>query len=291
MQTIGFIGIGTMGRGMVQNLAKNGFKVLAYNRTREKVKDLASAKVKILERLEDAASADVIIMCLSDDYSLQDILFVKRFLSKIPKGKVLIDSSTTSIEMTEKVAKECAKIGVDFLDAPVTGSKLGASGGTLTYMVGGKKEVFDKCLHILNAMGKVIVYCGPSTYGQRAKISLNMTMSLIMESYFEGIIFALKNNVPLEAIETIFENSGVKSAAGSFKMQYVKKRDFSQHFMLKLMVKDLRLAKKERERLGLKLPLSDKILEVFEKSISRGDEDVSTIVKELEKQAGLEIRG
>ena len=291
IKNIGFIGIGTMGRGMVQNLAKNGFNVLAYNRTKEKVKDIVDDKITLVDNLEDTNKADIIMMCLTNDEALEEALFEKKFISSLESGKILIDSSTTSLEMTEKIAKACAERNVDFLDAPITGSKLGANAGTLTYMVGGKKEIFDKCLPALKTMGKVHVYCGPSTYGQRAKVALNMTMSLIMESYFEGVVFAVKNGVPLEAIEEVLENSGAKSTAGSLKMKYVKKRDFEQHFMLKLMVKDLKLAEKERKRLGINFPLSDKILEIFEKSMSRGEEDVSTIVKELEKDAGVELKG
>lgn len=291
IKTIGFIGIGTMGKGMVQNLAKNGFNILAYNRTKEKVKDIIDDRITLVDNLEDTSKADIIMMCLTNDESLEEVLFKKNLIFLLEPGKILIDSSTTSIEMTEKIAKACEERDVDFLDAPITGSKLGASAGTLTYMIGGKKEVFDKCLPALKAMGKVHVYCGSNTYGQRAKIALNMTMSLIMESYFEGVVFAVKNGVPLEAIEEILENSGAKSTAGSLKMKYIKKRDFEQHFMLKLMVKDLKLAEKERKRLDINFPLSDKILEIFEKSMSREDEDVSTIVKELEKDAGVELKG
>ncbi len=289
-KVIGFVGVGTMGRGMVQNLAKNNFEVLAYNRTKEKILDLASEKIKIVDSIEEVGAADVIITCLPGDESLNQVIFHSQLLLKL-KNKILVDCGTTSIEMTQKVAKACEENSIDFMDAPITGSKLGAQKGTMTMMMGGKKETFDILLPVFEAMGKVHVYCGPTTYGQRAKLALNMAQAMILESYLECLIFGVKNGVPLEAMEKIMENSGAKSNIGSFKLPYIKKREFEQHFMLKLMHKDMTLAENEMKRLGLDLPLAKHIKEIFDHSLHKhGEEDLAAIVKRLEKQAGVELK-
>lgn len=290
MKIIGFVGVGTMGRGMVNNLAKNGFKVLAYNRTKEKIIDMQSDNISIVDSIRDACNSDILIMCLPDDRAVEEAVFGKDGIMENTKGKVLVDCGTTSIDMTKKLNEACNRKKIDFLDAPITGSKLGAEAGTMTIMVGGKKDVFERCLDVFKAMGKTYVYCGPATYGQKAKLALQVMQAMILESYLECLVFAVKNDVPLEAMERIMENSAAKNGVGMFKMPYIKKRDFEPHFMLKLMHKDLDLAEKEMKRLGLDLPLAKHIREVFEKSMGRGEEDVSTIVKELEKKAGIELR-
>jgi len=289
IKTVGFIGVGTMGRGMVQNLAKKGFFVLAYNRTKSKIEDLTSDKIKIVDTVKEVCGADLVITCLPNDKSLEDVFFggIETF---IEKDAIYSDCGTTSVDFTEKISKICMEKDIAFLDAPLTGSKLKAASGALTIMVGGNKEALKVCMPVFKSMGTTIVHCGANTYGQRAKIALNMAQALILESYLESIILGVKNGVPLKAMEEILENSAAKNGAGSFKLPYIKKRDFEQHFMLKLMHKDLMFADHERKRLGLNLPLAEKISGIFGQALDRGDEDIITIVKTLEKDANIELK-
>ena len=289
INTVGFVGVGTMGRGMVKNLAKKGFNVLAYNRTKEKIMDLNGKNIQVVDSVKEACKGEAVITCLPNDEAVRDVVFGEEGIIKNMQGKIFIDCGTTSVDMTRKISN-ASKNKIEFLDSPITGSKLGAEAGTMTMMIGGKKDIFDKCMPMLKAIGKVHVYCGPATYGQRAKLALNMAMSMLLESYLECLIFAVKNGVPLKAMEEIMENSAAKNGIGSFKMPYIRKRDFEQHFMLKLMYKDLSFAEREMKKLNLDLPLAKHIKGIFEKSLSRRDEDISTIVKELEKKAGIELK-
>ena len=287
--TIGFIGAGTMGKGMILNLAKKGEKVIVYNRTRRAAEELKSENISVANGFRDIAKADIIMVCVSNDKSLEDVLFKGLFHENI-KGKILIDSSTTSPEMTLKISEEAKKKGFEFMDAPVTGGKQGADNGQLVFMVGGDKKIFEKCKPTLDKMAKICIHCGPITYGQRAKISLNLMQSLILESTLEGLILARKNGVSLETMELILENSGAKSGIGTGKLALIKSRDFTQTFKQELMHKDVRLADSERKKLGLHLPLTEAILEVFDRAAVRSQEDFATIVKDLEKAAGIELK-
>ena len=290
IKTIGFIGVGTMGRGMVKNLAKNNFKVLVYNRTRSKIEDLKSDMITIVDSIEETGAGDVVITCLPSDDSFRNVVLDSGLLPKL-ENKYLVDCGTTSIELTEKTNSICKGKKVDFMDAPITGSKLKAADGTMTMMMGGNKDTFNLLLPVFQAMGTTHVYCGGVTYGQRAKLALNMAQAMILESYLESLVFAVKNGVPLEAMEKIMDNSAAKSGVGSFKMKYIKKRDFEQHFMLKLMHKDLIFAESEMKKLNLDLPLAKHIREIFEKSLSKhGDSDMSSIVKKLEEHASIELK-
>lgn len=293
MEKIGFIGLGTMGSGMVQNLLKNGFNVTVFNRTKSKADGIKHQNITIADSPKDAIEkSDIVITCVKNDSALEDVLFSKNgVFEALGKGKALIDCSTVSIELTQKIAQECDKKNAEFLDAPITGSKLAAEGGTLMFMVGGKKEVLESLMRVFNAMGKKAVYCGENTYGQKAKIALNLGQSLILQSYLEALMLGLKEGVSIEAMAEIFENSGAKSAVGSFKLNYIMKNDFEPHFKLELMDKDIKLAMSEIKKLKIDLPLSSKISGVFDLAMEKGweKEDWSAIAKLLEENSKMEF--
>ncbi len=286
---VGFAGIGTMGQGMAKNLVKAGFDVHVYNRTEAKARGIAGALV-----VEDPAGlevCDVIFTCVSNDGALKDVLGSGIF-DILDKNKVLVDCGTTSIGLTLDVASKCSEKGAGFLDAPVTGSKKGADEGTLMFMVGGDEVMLEKCRPAFQAMGSRIVHCGPISYGQKIKLALNLTMAMMLESYLEGTAFALKQGVPMDVIQQVFENSGARSGVSTFKLQGILNRDFNNpQFLLSLMHKDLGLVQNEFQRYGLALPNSAATTEVFKRcmELGLGDEDFSAIVKLVEQTSGVRI--
>ena len=278
---IGFIGAGTMGSGMITNLVKKGFNVKFYNRT---VKKIEGAYYSNLEDLE----ADVFFICVSNDQAVKE-LFSK---IKFKPGNIFVDTGTTSLELTQKIKVECGKKKVGFLDAPITGSKLGSESGNLLFMVGGKKEVFDKLHEEFDAMGKKAVYCGETPNGQKIKHVLNLTQSNILQSYLEGIVFSLKQGLELDVILDVMQNSAANNGVGSFKLPYIRKRHFNPHFLLNLMHKDLKLAEEEIKELKLNLPLSKETIKIFDEAMKDklGNEDFSAIVKLLEEKNKIKVR-
>ncbi|MBI2658125.1 NAD(P)-dependent oxidoreductase [Candidatus Woesearchaeota archaeon] len=295
MKSIGFIGLGTMGNGMAQNLLKNGFKVAGYNRTKSKARKINHKNFSIANSPKEACkNSDIIITCVANDSALNEVLFsADGAFDALGKDKILVDCSTTSVGMTDKIAKKCGKKGIKFLDVPMTGSKMAAEAGTLLFMAGGDENVMKECMPVFNAMGKKVVYCGPNTYGQRAKIALNLTQALMLQSCFEGLVLGVKNGVPLASMIEIFENSGAKSGVGSVKIPKVLNRDFSPHFKLELMNKDVEFAMNEMQKLGLELPLSTAVAKVFRNAMAKGlgQQDFAGIAKLLEEEAGIEMKG
>ncbi|HLC63642.1 MAG TPA: NAD(P)-dependent oxidoreductase [Candidatus Nanoarchaeia archaeon] len=277
---ISFIGAGTMGQGMIKNLAAHGFDVEFFNRTK---KEISGAKYVSLDEL----SGDVVFICVSNDDALKEM-----FLGlELRKGQIIVDCGTTSLKRTSWISNECERDNVDFLDAPITGSKLGAENGKLLFMAGGDKKTFDSLQEEFNAMGKMSVYCGENGMGQRAKHALNLTQSNILQGYLEGLILAGKLGVSLDAMQQIMENSAAQNGVGSFKLPYIKRRDFNAHFQLWLMSKDLKLAEEEIKELGLDLPLSRMAIEIFDEAMREGlgKEDFCSIVKLLEKKNKIKI--
>ena len=290
---IGFIGIGTMGKGMIENLLKNNFNVFAYNRTKSKANAIKHENFNIVDEPKELpGKADIIFTCVSNDDALEEVLFLKNGVFRTLTAKnVLIDCGTTSAELTKKSYGKAKEKNAEFLDAPITGSKIGAETGQLVFMVGGNKKVFEKCRPLWNAMGKKVVHCGESGKGQKAKYALNLAQTLILEGYLEGLIFGLKNNVPIDAMIEILDNSGAKNGVASFKMPYITKRDFNAHFKYKLMHKDLKIAEKEMKKLNLNLPLSKEIFKQFEKGHEKGldEEDFCSLAKLLEEETRVRI--
>ena len=294
MKNIGFIGIGTMGKGMVENLLKNGFNVFAYNRTRSKAEAIKHKNFNIVASPKELPEkTDVIFTCVSNDDALKEVLFSENGVFKaLNKNNILVDSGTTSLELTKEMYEKVKRKNAEFLDAPITGSRIGAESGQLLFMVGGNKKIFEKCMPLWNAMGKKAVYCGKNGAGQKAKYALNLAQTLILEGYLEGLIFAIKNNVPIEAMIEILDNSGAKNGVASFKVPYITKRDFNPHFKYKLMHKDLKIAEKEMQKLNLNLPLSKEIFKQFKKGHEKGldEEDFCSLVKLLEEEAGFKVK-
>lgn len=292
MKTVSFVGIGTMGNGMIQNLLKNGFKVIGCrkNKSKNKIKNKNFAIVGSAS--EVCNGSDIIITCLPSDSSLKGVLFSKNGILKNIKKQVLIDCGTTSVGFTGKIADECSKKKIEFLDAPMTGSKAAAENGSIFFMIGGGKKTIEKCRPVFDAVGKKIVYCGKNTYGQRAKIALNLGQALMLQSYIEALALGIKNGVPLNTMVEILENSGAKSGVSSAKIHKIIQGDFLPHFKLKLMGKDVNFAIKEMQRLGIKLPLSIQLKKVFKEALRTCDEDddFSCIAKVMERNAGVLIK-
>ncbi len=289
--TLGFAGTGIMGSMMCLNLVKAGFEVTAYNRTRQKAEAIKGAKVA--DNPSDlCGNSDIVFTMVANDAALNEILFSKDgIISNLKKGQVLVDCSTTSIKLTEEIANECQKKGAIFIDAPVTGSKTGAENGTLMFMLGGESAAIEKCRPVLEAMGKKIVHCGKNTYGQRMKIALNLTQSMILESYLEGVVLGLKEGLPLEVITEVLNNSGARCNIADAKMPTITKQDYSVHFFLSLMDKDLKLASQEIGRLGISLPLADATIGLFDEALNKGygTDDFSAIAKLLEEKVKVKI--
>ncbi len=295
MKNIGFIGIGTMGRGMVENLLKSGFNVYAYNRTKDKVRGISRANFKAVGKPKELPEkCDVIFTCVSNDEALKEVLFSENGVFKtLNANNILIDSGTTSLELTNEICGKAKEKNAEFLDAPLTGSKTGAETGQLVIMVGGKKGIFEKCTPLWNAMGKKAVYCGKNGSGQKVKHALNLAMSLILESYLEALMFALKSGVDIRPIMEVLDNSGAKNGVASFKMPFILDRSFRPaHFLYSLMHKDIRIAEEEIKCLGLDLPLSKEIFKIFRKGHEKGldGEDFCSLVKLLEDESGIVIK-
>ena len=190
---VGFIGLGLMGKPMASHLLQNGFTVTVFNRSKGSVNELVSKGAKAAASPSALAKeSDVIIDMVTDTPDVEEVLLRKNgVIESARRGMIVIDMSTNSPETATVVSAELEKKGVEFLDAPVTGGDKGAREATLTIMVGGKKEVFDKILPIFQAMGKEIVYMGPVGSGQATKLCNQAAVALHTLATCEALLLRI----------------------------------------------------------------------------------------------------
>ncbi|MGL6101571.1 MAG: NAD(P)-dependent oxidoreductase, partial [Exiguobacterium acetylicum] len=215
MKTVGFIGLGVMGQGMVRNLRKAGFTVKGYNRTKEKGLVLEADGVEIVDTIQDVVTdVDVVISIVGYPQDVEQIYFEDGVLDYASPGTILVDMTTSSPALAERIAQEAATRGLQALDAPVTGGDLGAKNGTLAILVGGEEAAFAQAKPLFEAMGKSISLFGGPGKGQSAKLANQIAIAGSMIGTAEMLLFVTRSGIdPTQFIETIKSGS-----AGSWSL-------------------------------------------------------------------------
>jgi 3-hydroxyisobutyrate dehydrogenase-like beta-hydroxyacid dehydrogenase len=289
---VAFLGLGIMGRAMAANLAKAGHEVTVWNRSPGKEKEVDGAR-SAASPGEAARGAEVVWMCVSDTKAVESVLFGPGGVEEsLTEGMIIVDSSTIAPSATLRFAARAKTRGVDYVDAPVTGSKIGAEGGTLIFIVGGDEAVLEKLNPLFAAMGKKIFRMGETGKGHAAKLVMNLQIALIYEGFAEALTLAAKLGVDIATLMPLVNASMVRSGVVDYKAPFVMKRDFSPNFPLRLMLKDLRLALDAAKEVRVKLPGLETVEEIYEMAAEEGqaDLDYAATLTLLEKWAGVEVK-
>ena len=289
-EQFGFIGLGIMGYPMAENLIKAGHALIVYNRTRDKAQTLAQRGALVADSLAVVARrAQVIFVCVGDSQAVEQV--AQGLLEAIQPGSVVVDCSTISPSVSRQVAEQFRRRGADFLDAPCSGSKTGAANATLTFMVGGERKVFERVEPYLLAMGKKIFYMGGAGMGLQAKLTQNLIGALTCQAMIEGFVLARKAGLAPSLVLEMLQASVARSPMIDAKLPLVLARRFDPHFSLKWMHKDLGLMLESGRELGVPLPTTALVRELFGASVAlgHGDEDFTAAITLLETLAGLEV--
>jgi 3-hydroxyisobutyrate dehydrogenase-like beta-hydroxyacid dehydrogenase len=295
MAKLGFLGLGLMGYPMARNLLRAGHEVALWSHTAEKARKLASSEGgKLCETPRAVAeNADCIFLCVGDTgMSHTVILGPNGLIEGAKRAAVIADASTISPSDSRAIGQALAAHGIDFLDAPCTGSIPGAEGGTLTFMIGGNREVFEKTKPFFEPMGKRLYYCGGPGLGLQAKLSQNLILSNLLIAFNEGMVLAAKGGVDPKLMLDILDNSAAKSGLISYKAPFVFRGDFQAAFSVKWMHKDIGLMLDSGRELDVPLLLTALTNQVFQAAISSGhaEEDICSTIKVLEGMTGIEVR-
>jgi 3-hydroxyisobutyrate dehydrogenase-like beta-hydroxyacid dehydrogenase len=294
IKTISYLGLGTMGSGMASNLLKAGYELTVWNRSAEKCKLFARKGARVAENTADAVrDVDLVMYSLSNDRAIQEVVFgAKGILSGIKAGQIAVDMSTVLPATSLREQEAYATRGVDFLDAPVFGSRLESADANLWIMAAGNKAVFEKVKPVLEHLGQTVHYFGKNGNAAAMKLVGNLIVALEMEALAEGLVLAQKAGLDLTTVMEVLKVADFRSPLLVSNGQNILKRDFSTSFALELMLKDAGLIEKFAESLQSPVPA----LRVADKNLTSavalgfGQENASALIKALEKQAGVEVK-
>jgi 3-hydroxyisobutyrate dehydrogenase-like beta-hydroxyacid dehydrogenase len=284
-----------MGYPMARNLLQAGHEVALWSHTSAKARELAgTGKGRACATPKEVGEhAECIFLCVGDTAMSREVILGKDgIVEGARRGTVVADASTISPSESRRIGQALAAKGIDFLDAPVTGSKPGAEGGTLTFMIGGDREVFERIRPYLEVMGKRFYYCGGPGMGLNAKLSQNLILSNLLQGFNEGMVLATKAGVDPELMLDILNNSAAKSGLVSAKAPFVLRREFDPAFSVKWMHKDIGLMLDSANELTVPVPLTALTRQMFQAAIAQGhgEEDICATIKVLEDLAGVEVK-
>jgi 3-hydroxyisobutyrate dehydrogenase-like beta-hydroxyacid dehydrogenase len=289
---LGFLGLGIMGGPMARHLVSAGHTVSVWSHSQNKARELTGAAF-CATPAEVAENSECVFLCVGNTAMSREVILGEKGLVKGAKrGFVIADCSTVSPLESARIGAELEAQGIEFLDAPCTGSKAGAEGGTLTFMIGGKQEVFDHTKPFFEAMGKSLYYCGKSGMGLRAKLTQNLILGNLLQAFNEGLVLSTKAGVDPELMLDILNNSAARSGLISAKAPMVFKRDFSTNFSVKWLEKDIGLALDLGSEIGVPLLLTGLTQQLFEAAIAKGygEDDICGSIRVLEEFAGCEVK-
>ncbi|MGA3351147.1 MAG: NAD(P)-dependent oxidoreductase [Candidatus Sulfotelmatobacter sp.] len=287
---VAFLGLGIMGHAMAANLAKAGHEITVWNRTPGKLVEGAGVAPTPAAA---ANGAEVVWLCVSDTAAVEKVLFGPDGVEQsLTEGMIIADSSTISPSATVKFADRVQAKGAAYVDAPMTGSKIGAANGTLIFMVGGDPGVIDRLSPLFAAMGKKIFRMGETSKGQATKLAMNLQIAMIFEGFAEALTLATKLGVDAKQLVSLIEATMVRSGVVEYKAPFILQRDFTPNFPLRLMHKDILLALDAAKEARVKLPGIETVEEIYAMATEDGhsDLDYAATLTLLEKWAGVQVK-
>ncbi|MBA7509661.1 2-hydroxy-3-oxopropionate reductase [subsurface metagenome] len=293
-EEIGFIGLGIMGKPMVKNLLKAGYSLTVYDIVPKAIQDVVKEGAEAgLSPKDIAQKGDVIITMLPNSPDVEEVLLSKDgVLEGIKQGSVFIDMSSIDPLVSKRLSEAVVKKGAVMLDAPVSGGEPKAIDATLSIMVGGPREAFDKVEHILKVMGSSAVLVGDIGSGNVAKLANQIIVALNIAAMSEAMVLATKAGVDLEKVYNAIRGGLAGSTVLDSKVPMVLKRNFNPGFRIELHIKDLANALNAAHEIGVPLPLTSLVFEIMQALKVDGKEkkDHSSIIQFYEKIANVEVK-
>lgn len=284
-----------MGYPMARNLLRAGHEVALWSHTASKAHELASAEKGLFCETPKhvGAAAECIFLCVGDTKMARQVILGKDGLAEGAKaGTVIADASTISPDESREIGAELARKQLGYLDAPCTGSTAGANGGTLTFMIGGDEKTYQGVKPNFEPMGKRLYYCGGPGMGLHAKLSQNLVLSNLLQAFNEAMVLSAKAGVDPQVMLDILNNSAARSGLIEAKAPAVLDRNFTAHFSVKWMHKDIGLMLDSAKELNVPLPLTALTRQMFQAAISKGhaEEDICSTIKVLEEIVGVVVK-
>lgn len=295
MEKIGFIGLGIMGAPMAGHLLDAGYEVVASSHRKPPPAELVSKGLRAAHGHDAVArAADIVITMVPDTPQVKEVLFGENGVAEgLSSGKLVVDMSSISPIATKEFAERVEALGCDYLDAPVSGGEVGAKAASLTIMVGGRREAFERARPVFEKMGRNITLVGPNGVGQTTKVANQIVVALTIEAVAEALVFASKAGANPAKVRQALMGGLAASRILEVHGERMIARTFDPGFRIELHQKDLNLALEGAKALGVALPNTSATQQLFNSCAGNGggEEDHSALVKALERMAGHEVGG
>jgi 3-hydroxyisobutyrate dehydrogenase len=284
-ENVAILGLGTMGSGMAANLLKAGFSLTVYNRTAAKAQPLVDAGARLASTPADAVQgASVVLSMLADDAASRNVwLGTGGALAAADTRAILIESSTVSPVWIAELADEASRRGLQFLDAPVTGSRMQAEAGQLSFLVGGSDATLAAVTPVLQAMSKEILHLGPVGSGAKLKLINNFLCGVQIASLAQGLTWIERSGLDREKSLTFLKTGAPGSPVLGALSARMAAHNYEVNFVLKLMAKDLLYAQNEAARCNIDLTTAQVARSLFEDAVAKGfgEVDMSAVIEPL----------
>jgi 2-hydroxy-3-oxopropionate reductase len=294
MLKIGFIGLGIMGKPMSKNLLKAGYKLLVHDLNQRAVDELVSLGAEKGEGLKElAGKCEFIITMLPNSPHVKEVLLGENgLIDGLKTGSVFIDMSSISPIVSRELSRKLEERGVEMLDAPVSGGEPKAIEGTLSVMVGGKKDVFERCYPVLKSMAASVVHTGSIGAGNVTKLANQIIVALNIAAMSEALVLATKAGVEPELVYQAIRGGLAGSTVLDAKAPLVMERKFNPGFRINLHIKDLSNALDTSHEIGVPLPLTSAVMEIMQalRVDGMGENDHGGIIQYYEKLAKVEVK-
>jgi 3-hydroxyisobutyrate dehydrogenase len=294
-ERIAFLGLGIMGSRMAANLARAGFGLAVWNRTEAKAEQFCAQHpgVKLAATPAQAADeSDIVVTMVVDGAQVEEVLLGALGAERAAhEGMLFIDCSTIGPTITRSIAAELALHGIDFVDAPVTGSAPRAEDGTLTIMAGGSEAAFKRAQPVLDAMGRVVVHAGPVGHGQMVKLINNAVAAANAAVVGQALVLGVRAGVDLDALTSVMAAGSGASAMLDLKARPMREHDYTTLFKLEHMLKDVRLCLDEGQAVGAPFPFAALTREILSAAMGLGhaDHDFAALIEVLERSGGTQL--
>jgi 3-hydroxyisobutyrate dehydrogenase len=290
---LGWIGIGRMGYAMAERLAKAGCDIAVWNRTKAKAEPLAKAGAKVVDRLTDLAGCDIVFTMVSTGKDVKEVLFgANGVTSKGKAPKIVVDSTSISLEESAEIREKLGKLGVKFLASPVSGNAKVIKAGKLTVVASGPKDAFDAVSPYLEAIGRGVSYVGDGELSRIAKICHNVMLGVVIQNLCEITVLAEKAGMQRHAFLDFLNKSVMGSMFTAYKTPALTNLDFHVTFTPELLRKDIDLGLSAGRTFGVPMPLTSLTRDLVQTLIGNGytDQDFSTLLLLQAKASGLDIK-
>ncbi len=292
--TLGFVGIGYMGRPIARRLLESGFKLTAYDRDRSKAEELVQYGGGVAQSVAElSSSCNVVLSCLpSDEAVLDTYKGPDGVFAHAHGGSLAIDMSTVYPTISQEISRLGSQSGIEVLDVTISGSTPTAENGLLTLFGGGNKERFDAAESIFRVISKKHFYLGPSGSGATMKLVVNSLLGIGMQAIAEAVALGEKAGLDRNRLLDVLSQTAVVAPAHVGKLQRVMSRDYSPQFPIRLMNKDFGLILELAATVGARMPAAGASFEINARQSDEGaEQDFSAVILQMEKRAHLVSNG